>query len=153
MCTCAIYRPEQLPSARIRLTPNNSSCWQRLVTGRRICMCSFFRLTTETVNGYNGAHSFHPHTFKFPRTEAMMISISDFRASLGLCGFTADAVTAIEQNGFDTMDKISISTNSGFKTMLKTLQERTAITIQYSAVNKVFTNAPVVVSAHAGQCF
>ena len=113
-------------------------------------MCAFFRLTVETVNGYNGVRSFHPHTLKILNNQGSIIA---FRASLNRRGFTAAAVTAIEQEGFDIMHEISLVTKSGFKTMLKTLQEHTTITTQDGAGRNVVTKAPVVVSDCADKCF
>ena len=75
-----------------------------------------------------------------------MTSIADFISALGRCYFTADAVTAINQELFNMMEDISIITNSGFKTMLKIMQERTTVTTQDSAGSNAVVNAPVVVS-------
>ena len=83
----------------------------------------------------------------------MMKSISAFGSALCRYGFTAAAVTDIKEYVFDTMGDISLRTERGFKTMLKMLQKRTAITTQDGTVNNVVTNAPVIVSARARQCF
>ena len=82
-----------------------------------------------------------------------MTSIAAFRSALGRCSFTAAAFTAMDQEDFDTMENISLGTESGFKTMLKKLQERTTVTMEDSTVNNVVTNVKVVVSAHTKKCY
>ena len=41
----------------------------------------------------------------------------------------AAAATVIDKKGYNKMEDISLGTKSGFKTMLKTIQERTKITM------------------------
>ena len=61
-------------------------------------------------------------------------------------------MTDLNQEGCNTMEEISLGTDIGFKPMLKTLQERTVITMKDGAGNFVTTNDPLAISACVDQC-
>jgi len=79
---------------------------------------------------------------------AAAAAVTDFRAMLGRCGFSNDAVTAIEADGFNSADEICLGTETGFRTMIKVFRERKPVGRGPTA-----TNQPVVISGRAEQCF
>ena len=75
------------------------------------------------------------------------------KTATGHCRCTFYAITAIEQEGYDTMEDIRLSTESGFKTMLKMLLECTAIKTQDISGNTIIRNKPVAIYNCVEQLF